>query len=418
MTTRTVPATPLHPPRLARDLRPERRPDRISAMLLAGYWIAFVLYETVFAHVTLPGFFYPFYLAFLASILLTLLGPGLPLWRPALHAYVAFLLVTAVSFVGFLDPLGFDTIQRVVAYLLGLLATLQIRSREGLHVVTTGILTSTTILAAWIVLTAIQEGFTYRAGIATDPNVATFYLAPGILAAAALLKHVATTAMPQRWLRLTGMTLVTALPLYATLLLASRGMTLALALALGTLALHGVRTRPRQLLFLVLLASLTAGAFLLPGGQSLAERFTSERIETGGQRTPIWRATWTQYTQGTPRQLLLGHGFDASKRLVQNAFGSLTSTHNAYLQLLYELGALGLVTFLALHALPLLRAPTLLEPWGSMTTGLITLLLGANASVNAPDGFLYWTILAFALAIATWAPREGAPPQKGRTHRA
>jgi len=53
-----------------------------------------------------------------------------------------------------------------------------------------------------------------------------------------------------------------------------------------------------------------------------------------------------------------------------------------------------------------------------MTTGLITLLLGANASVNAPDGFLYWTILAFALAIATWAPREGAPPQKGRTHRA
>jgi len=399
---RTRPHHPSPKPLLGKDLRPQGPPNLAGESLLVLYWLAFCLYETVFASTTISGFFYPFYLAFLAVVLATLFTRGIRLWSPAILLYVALLLAVAAGFVGFQEPIDFGPIQRVVAYLLGLIATVLVQSRRGLHLLTTGVVLTAVAVASWVVSQAFLGGFAYRGNIETDPNVAAFYLAPGAITAVALLRFALLSRAS--FLLLVGSALASLITLYASLLLASRGMAIALVLALIMLLLHGIRTDARRLGFILVLLALAGGAFLLPGGQGLVERFTSERVESGGSRIPIWGTTLRSYSESSPQHLLLGHGMDASKRVVQNASGSLTSTHNAYLQWLYEFGFVGLTLFLALHAVVFQRGRSLREPWGAMAVGVMTFLLAACLTVNATDGFLYWVALAFVISIATFAP--------------
>jgi O-antigen ligase len=397
--TRTAPRLR---PVLGADLRPARPPGLWPELLLVAYWLSFCLYETVFADVTIEGFFYPFYLAFVAVAVGTLARRGLRLWLPATLAYVAFLAVVAAAFVGFPDPVGFGPVQRVVAYLFGLLAALQVRSRAGLRLLAGGAIVTALAVSAWVIVSAALGGFGYRGDVATDPNVAAFFIGPGAVLAAAGLQHAGRDRAARAW-RVPAAVALGA-TLYASALLASRGTAIALVLALVALAWVGVARTPRAPAFLLTLLLLATAAFLMPGGAGLAERFAGERIETGGSRLPIWSVTLQAYREGDPMQLLLGHGFDASKREVQNAFGTVTSTHNAYLQVLYEFGLFGLAAFLALHLAPLARAGRMTAPWAVATVGTVVFLLGTSASVNAADGFLYWAALGFVLAACAWAP--------------
>lgn len=393
-------------PRLGVDMRPLGAPGVTSEILLATYWLAFCLYETVFAHVTIERFFYPFYLAFAASAVVTLFRRGVRLWLPAALAYAAFLLAVAAGFVGFDDPVAFEPVQRVVAYLFGLLAMVQVRSLRGLRLVAGGSLVTSLLLSAWVIASAARSGFAYRGNVPADPNVVAFFIGPGVVVAVGILMHAMSDA---RLRRRTGPALVAVgLPLYASTLLASRGMAIALALALAAAVLRGVRRDPRRLAFVLLVVALGGTAIVLPGGRGLVDRFEAERVESGGSRLPIWEATWEAYTEGTASELLLGRGFDASKGLVRRGFGTVTSTHNAYLQMLYEFGALGLLLFVALPLMALMRSFVLAQPWGDLASGLSVFLLGAALSVNASDGFLYWAALGLVLATCTWAPERPA----------
>lgn len=393
-------------PPLGADLRPADPPGLLPETLLVAYWLSFCLYETLYASVTIDGFFYPFYAAFFAATIATLARRGLRLWLPATVAYAAFLLIVAAGFIGFPDPVGFGPAQRVAAYLLGLLAMTQVRSRHGLRWLAGGIVATALAVSAWVIVSAALGGFVYRGDVPTDPNVAAFFIGPGTVLAATLLKHAGGRDVPGRWW--VPALVATALCLYASALLASRGIAIALVAALVVVGLNGAARRPGAAAVLVLLIALVGGVVLMPGGSGLAERFTSERVETGGSRIPIWVVTWDAYRDGDLVELTLGHGFDASKDEVRRAFGTVTSTHNAYLQMLFEFGALGLAAFTALHLLPLLRARDLVAPWSTAVAGIAAFLMGASASVNATDGFLYWAAMGFVLAACAWAPER--PP--------
>lgn len=379
--------------------------SRYKAEIVVGlYWLAFCVYETIISGVTITGFFYPFYGAFLVGVVAAVVGPGLKVRSSFFWLLVGFLLVVAVSFVGFMQPIGFSVVQRVLAYLIGAAVYLQFRSRGGLVVVGAAASLTSLTLTAWVVISAVRGGFAYRGDVNVNENVVAFYVGLGFLVLVAGTLHSLGTR-GQRWAGLALLVLAGSVG-YALLLLASRGMAIAAGLALVALVVRiGVQDW-RKLLPVVALLAITGAGMLLPGGEGLVQRFTSERVESGGSRTPIWQVVYGSYRDGNLLELAFGNGFESSQDVVERGFGTLTSTHNAYLEVLYEFGVVGLALFLALHLVPIVVSWRVRGALGLAMYGLAFFLLGANVTSTAPDGFLYWTALAFVLAIGTWGETD------------
>ncbi len=380
----------------------------VRAEIVAGlYWIVLDVYFSVFAGADVAGLFYPFYAALFLGLALRLARRGLRADRPALTLYLAFLFVVAASFLDFEGAIDLGVVQRVLAYLFGGLMLFQVGSRRGLGVLVAAALTGSATASGWVVVTAARAGFGYRGDVAMDPNVVAFLVGIGAVMTACLaLGRVRRRgALPGSL----GLVLLLALHVYAMLLLASRGVTIALLIGTVALLARAARDDRRNLAFVGVMAAVVGGAFLLPGGAGLVTRFESEQVQTGGGRFPIWETTLASYSGGGPRDLLLGHGFDSSETLVQRRFATLTSTHEAYLQMLYEFGFVGLALFLALHLALLVRGWTLRNRYGLMMVGVVCFLLGADLSLNVPDSYLYWTALGLVMALGAWGGPVGAP---------
>jgi O-antigen ligase len=371
-----------------------------SEIVVALFWIAFCLYETIFASVTVPGFFYPFYAAFFVTVAASLLRSGVRVEAAVLWLYGGFLVVVLLSFVGFTEPVDFDVIQRVFAYAFGLLVTLQFGSWRGLRPVLVATVLTGVAIGTWVINASIQAGFRYRGDVTVDQNVVTFFIGFGAIVALAAAVDIVGT--PGRRGRLLLLMASLAVMLYATMLLASRGITIALVLAVLAIIARAVLLDPRKLWVVALVVVMGAGTVFLPGGDSLLERFSLEDTDTGNQRLPIWEETVEAFTAGNAYALLVGQGFGSSREVVQRGFGGLTSTHNAFLQILYEFGLVGLALFIALHAFLLLRAFRLRDGRGLVMFGLLWYLIGANLTLNAPDGFMYWTALGVTMALGLW----------------
>ncbi len=371
-----------------------------SEIVVGLYWLAFCGYETIFSGLTINGFFYPFYAAFVFSMVAALLGQGIRVRSTYFWLYFAFLAVVAASFVGFVQAIDFAIIQRVLAYLLGAIAYLQFRTQRGVKLVAGAAVLASTAVAGWVIESAIRGGFAYRGDVDVNENVVAFYVGLGFVIAAAASVQALSTA-GRRW-QGALLLLLTGVLAYSLLLLASRGMAIAAGLALVAIFTRLVVQDWRKLLVVVALLAMIGAGAILPGGEGLVQRFTSERVESGGSRTPIWQAVYGAYREGDVKELLLGNGFESSVDVVQRGFGTLTSTHNAYLEVLYEFGLIGLGLFLALHFAGLVVSWRVRGTLGLAGVGLTLFLLGACVTSTAPDGFLYWIALALVLAIGTW----------------
>lgn len=388
------------------------RYEHLSEFLVGAYWITFCAYETIFKDVQIDGLFYPFYALMLVGILLRVGFAEIRKPRITIFWYVAFLLVVLLSFVGFTDPIAFAVIQRILAYVFGLLIVLQVASQRGVTVVAHMAILSSTILSVWVIVVAIQGGFAYRGGVEGDQNVIAMFIGLGAVIAFGRSVHGLVT-------RNAGATalslLLSAVSIYALLLLASRGITIAFAITAGAMFVRLVAQAPKTVLpTLLLVVALSGASFLLPGGSSLVQRFSGERVESGGSRLPLWEATWSAYTESDATQLLIGHGFDSSKALIRQVSYNLTSTHNAYFQVLYEFGLAGLAVFLALHAAIMFVSWRIPSPSGWEAFALVWFLLGSALTINVPDGFMYWTALGFTLAVVTWIPTAVSRSTRGR----
>lgn len=366
---------------------------------VAAFWVVFCTYGTLFAGLSVPGLFYPFYVLLLFGLVYGLVGPGLRLPPAFLWLQGIFLFLVLRSFVGFPEPVDFEVVVRVLAYLFALLVAAQVRGDFGIAIVRAAAVVTGVILSVWVIVEAAQGGFTYRADVDVDPNVVALFVGLGAVVSGAAVFARATTG--RRAITVVGGVLLVGLMGYAQMLVASRGVAIALVIALGILLLRAIAIDARQAWVAVLLVGAVGVGVLLPGGQGLIERFEGERVESAGSRTPIWQATLRDLSQGGSVELWLGHGFDASKAVVQRALGTVSSTHNAYLQVLHEFGIFGLVTFLALHAWALVRSWRTPGTAGWSAVGLVAFLLGVNLTLNAPDGFMYWTALGLAVAVAS-----------------
>jgi hypothetical protein len=74
------------------------------------------------------------------------------------------------------------------------------------------------------------------------------------------------------------------------------------------------------------------------------ERFTEDNIETGGGRTNIWETTYDEYLKQDLSKIIWGGGFSHT---VMNLSDGL-STHNNYLEEMFDYGIVGLIIMLIL----------------------------------------------------------------------
>lgn len=369
-----------------------------SELIVAFYWLTFVFFSTMLVAYVVPGMFILFYGAMLVAIAGNSMARGLRLDVPVLWVYGGFLLVVVLSLIGSTAGMG-ELLDKLILFPFGALVLLQFNSERGHHWVAAGGLMASVAVAAWVIFQADQAQFAYRANLAVNQNVVSFYIGAGFVIALAWLAGVDAWQRSRRWLML-GAVLTLGVMAYSLLLLASRGAVIALLAGFAVLAIRSAFYKPGRLVLLLLVVALAAGSTLLPGGAGLAERFSGSNTATGGGRVEIWSAVGAQLGASGPGALLLGHGFDQSSVVVSRNFGTLDSTHNAYLLIAYDFGLLGLALFLALHIIPLVRAVGRPGPWSGIVIGMTIYLMTTSLFLSTPDNFLFWTGLATVLAIS------------------
>jgi len=375
--------------------------------LVSLFWFTVAINATVFSQVTISGLLYPFYLMLLLVLLLKLFLGGLRFDSRLLWLIAGFLFVVMLSFLSTTVPIDHDVFQKVIAMLLCPAIVLVLGARANLAAATAGAVAASSVIAVWVWISAARGGFQYRGNIPANENDVAFSLGLGLVVTLAL-----ALGLKGRSSRTLGPSLVllSGVMTYALILLASRGMTVAFGMALAGMLAPLVRADYRKLWVVALVIAMGGVSLTFPGGDGIIKRFEGESLESAGDRTPIWQATLESYADGTPVQILLGHGFDGSQLVVRAATGTLSSTHNTGIAILYNFGAVGLLLFLAVHVYGLVRSFLSSNPAAIVATGLLWFLLGSGLTSAAHADFMYWIALGVALALATHSHVAG-PPQ-------
>lgn len=369
----------------------------------ALFWLVYSLQSTVFAGISVTGMYYPLY-ALMALNAFIALGLGRLVIGRRLLPYLLFLVAVLLSLLPVTGSLDFTDRQRLFIYVIGFLVFFQFPTDRIPRMLTRVQVVTSLSIVVWVVITAAHSGFGYRAAVSVNQNDVSFLLGFGILALLAQLAggRLSIPAAVLVWALAGG-------GVYAMLLLASRGMSIGLTVA--ALTILGRSLLPARRSVPVLLAAVVAGVVLvnLPGSDQLFLRFHSANVATANQRIPLWKATIQAIEHSNVYQLLAGHGFGSSMGLIRRVSTLLTSTHNAYVQMAYDFGLFGLVSFLAIHFSMLRRF------WSSRSTttlyagSVVTFMLMSDLTGTMPNRFLYWIAVGYLLAIATFLDRGGDP---------
>lgn len=187
------------------------------------------------------------------------------------------------------------------------------------------------------------------------------------------------------------------LSIYCVFLSGSRGGLLAIIVTLMAFAL--IYPPKIKLKFFICLASLAfvlltwlvSAPFL---SENIIERMTLESVvETGGSgRWAIWK-TMLDEIINSPDELLFGRGFDASPRIYFDGTKCVPAAHNQVIQLLYDNGVLGLITFSLLVVGAFLYC---IRKRKSVSIAIIGMLaLSVSLSFN-PTTRTFWNLIAYA----------------------
>lgn len=374
------------------------RAQDLGAVMVGAYWAAFAIKSTVFSDIVIEGLFYPFYLGLVGAILLALLRGGLRVAPPLFWAQCIFFGMVFLSLLGYPEAVDSAFIQKFIAMLICPAVMLAIQSRRGLSIVGACGVVAGVGIAVWVIVNSALGGFEYRGDVDVNQNIAAFVV--GFSLAVAIGALIGANARSRSGYRL-ALVLASGVMAYALLLLASRGMTIALGVAVIAMFVHAATRDRRVLRVAVLLLAVAGLGLLLPGGGGLLQRFEGESVSSAGDRTPIWAVTIDALEDGNLAELAVGNGFNSSQKVVKDATAVHTSTHNAYLAMGYDYGLLGLLAFLAIHVLVLLRAARSDGPYATLAIGTVWLLLGANLTTTTPDDFTYWLALGYALACVS-----------------
>jgi len=374
------------------------------AWVFAVFWIGYSLKSTVFAGGSAAeGIFYPLYgIMLLNSALLLCRRLSNPLrTRPLLIFLITAGLFLAIAAFALGRPdtnsedYSFVAYQRVFIYFMGAIGAVQFWADARSRIFLKTVSVMSLALAMWVIVTAQGSGFQYRGGTGINENYLAEIVAVGLLPILA-----AILAEGRRIGSRMALSATLLIGVYALLLLASRGT----GIAFGVSALFGLALQIRRL-SVFLIAAMVAGAAVLvlpqlPGSESIILRFHSSDVYTLNDRTAIWGAVSTGILDGNFGQLLFGHGVNSAVTLVRNQFPAYTSTHNSYLQILYEFGAAGLIAFLGCHLVPLFGLMRRRDATSVASASMLMFLMMSSLTGTESDNFQYWLVVAFAAATS------------------
>jgi hypothetical protein len=371
---------------------------RFPELTVAAFWLVFALQTTIFSGFNPQGFFYPIYGLMVANILFRLAWRRLYVPWPVVGTYLAFLALVLFSVLHLATGTGFTTFQKLFILSFGLLVFFQFYSKRSVYPVLWAQGAAGLVVAAWVIIQSVQGGFGYRGDIGINQNYVATIVAFGVLPLFALLRSYRTLNALTRILIWSGM----GVGAYATLLLASRGMSVALFLGLAIMLARVLGDTRKTVIFISFAVAIGIGLMNLPGSSHLTSRFHEQGVSSLNGRLPLWNDSLDVLTHASFSQILIGHGFEASAAVTMKMSGHYTSSHNGYLEFLLNYGLIGLGLFLTLHVLALGMAWRRRDTASLYAVGAVIFLLVADFS-STPDGFLPWLTLGQALAIGAWS---------------
>ncbi|WP_211167249.1 O-antigen ligase family protein [Aromatoleum evansii] len=257
----------------------------------------------------------------------------------------------------------------------------------------------------------------------SHPNIFAFYLTLVLLLSLYALKSPAIALTPLR------RTLLTAyVPLLLGLLLLTQTRSAWVA-CFAIFALYTLLFERRYLVYLLLAPAL---ALLVPGVRERVLDLGSgnEVVQYAKLNSFAWRLQIWEYGLRwiRPENLPLGYGLGAFKHFAPVFFpysgGVNFGAHNIYVQILFELGALGLAAFAWLFArlFSMLRRMAVVDRLGAFVAIALLieyLIISASDNVLAYLAFNWyvWIVLgaACAVALSRTAPVAAARPTQGGT---
>ncbi len=187
--------------------------------------------------------------------------------------------------------------------------------------------------------------------------------------------------------------------LFTCLVLASRGMFAAFAVAGVVMAFTALRHRRKTLIAAGLVLIATFGiALLLPGGSTLLVRFTESDLGTLNERTLVWSYSLKYFGDSSLSRMLFGQGLGSDPPIINPVVPELGNYHNDYLRWLMDRGVAGLMVFLwFLYALRR-RIISSHHPLKPVMIGWFMLLIVASLTEAMSDSHLYWIVLGVMCA--------------------
>ena len=210
---------------------------------------------------------------------------------------------------------------------------------------------------------------------------------------------VAVKRVIERKYRLIYLVLV-CLSIYCVFLTGSRGGLIAIAVMIASFALIYPTKVYVKLIFLIAGVTFILVAWLiavpwLP--KSIIERMSIKSvIETGGTgRWSIWMSMLNTIVN-SPEELLFGHGFYGANKIFFNGTWHKTIAHSQIIQVLFEQGIVGLISFLALTIGCILRCIKKRKTVSIAIIGMMALSISLSFNQTTRT---FWNLVAYAAMI-------------------
>ena len=191
--------------------------------------------------------------------------------------------------------------------------------------------------------------------------------------------------------------LLISVSLYCIFLSGSRGGFLAIAVTIAGFAVLYPSNNAKRFMFL-------AGGFVLLAGfwvilkplmpENIIERMNVDSvIETGGSgRTDIWKSM-IQTIITEPDKLLFGRGIRTVHRFLRDGAWQEAAAHNQVLQIIYNQGLVGLISFLALTGISFFRCVKRRKTVAIAIIGMMALSISLTFNQTTRT---FWNLIAYA----------------------
>lgn len=318
-----------------------------------------------------------------------------PLWSYSI--LLVLLLGSALysqSEYAFISNDSWNVWSRLVVLLLFWFAACHVHHEDDLKIVAITVAGTALTLSFWVIWSAAQLNFeAYRGGVEIDQNYVSIFVFPGILALTSLL------FVFKRLISKLVCALLLVASLFASLILASRGMFVAFFCAVIALLIAAVKRKRRLVLgMLAGMALLTVLILLLPGTGGLLERFREGDINTLDLRTLIWLHSLRHFADSGVPRMIFGQGLASDRVIAGPLIHSLPNYHNDYLKWLMDRGIVGLAAFLFFLYQVGQRTVRTSHPLRPLLLGWLVFFLVAQLTGVLTDLQMFWILMGIIVA--------------------